>query len=70
MAATKMNSPVLPQNQRTDVHPGAFRVFAGIFAEIPGALASTFELGRTGAISSGIIIMILLMHLRFIKKMS
>ena len=29
----------------------------------PGALASTFELGRTGAISSGIIILILLLLL-------
>ena len=38
-------------------------IFAGIVAEIPGALASTFELGRTGAISSGIIIMILLILL-------
>ena len=36
---------------------------SGIVAEIPGALASTFELGRTGAISSGIIIMILLILL-------
>ena len=38
-------------------------IFSGIVAEIPGALASTFELGRTGAISSGIIIMILLILL-------
>ena len=27
-------------------------IFSGIVAEIPGALASTFELGRTGAIST------------------
>ena len=38
-------------------------IFSGIVAEIPGALASTFELGRTGAISSGIIIMVLLVLL-------
>ena len=38
-------------------------IFSGIVAEIPGALASTFELGRTGAISSGIIILILLLLL-------
>ena len=38
-------------------------IFFGIVAEIPGALASTFELGRTGAISSGIIILILLLLL-------
>ncbi|NKA00823.1 MAG: preprotein translocase subunit SecY, partial [Proteobacteria bacterium] len=34
-------------------------IFAGIVAEIPGALASTFELGRTGAISAGAIIVII-----------
>jgi len=34
-------------------------IFSGIVAEIPGALASTFELGRTGAISSIAIISIL-----------
>jgi preprotein translocase subunit SecY len=34
-------------------------IFAGIVAEIPGALASTFELGRTGAISAGAIILII-----------
>ena len=34
-------------------------IFAGIVAEIPGALASTFELGRTGAISSIAILAIL-----------
>ena len=42
MAATKMNSPALPQNQRTDVHPGAFRVFAGIFAAMMTALFLVF----------------------------
>jgi preprotein translocase subunit SecY len=34
-------------------------IFSGIVAEIPGALASTFELGRTGAISTIAIISIL-----------
>lgn len=34
-------------------------IFSGIVAEIPGALASTFELGRTGAISSIAILAIL-----------
>jgi preprotein translocase subunit SecY len=34
-------------------------IFAGIVAEIPGALASTFELGRTGAISAGVILIII-----------
>jgi preprotein translocase subunit SecY len=36
-------------------------IFAGIVAELPSALAGTLELGRTGAISSGIIIGILIM---------
>ena len=31
-------------------------IFSGIVAEIPRALASTFELGRTGALSPGMII--------------
>jgi Preprotein translocase subunit SecY len=31
-------------------------IFSGIVAEIPRALASTFELGRTGALSAGMII--------------
>ena len=31
-------------------------IFAGIVAELPGALAGTFELGRTGALSAGVII--------------
>jgi preprotein translocase subunit SecY len=34
-------------------------IFAGIVAEIPGALASTFELGRTGAISAGVLLVII-----------
>lgn len=36
-------------------------IFAGIVAELPSALAGTLELGRTGALSSGIIIGILIM---------
>jgi len=36
-------------------------IFAGIVAELPSALAGTLELGRTGAISSGIILGILIM---------
>ena len=38
-------------------------IFSGIVAEIPGALASTFELGRTGAISSVVILSILILLL-------
>jgi preprotein translocase subunit SecY len=38
-------------------------IFSGIVAEIPGALASTFELGRTGAISTIAILSILLLLL-------
>jgi len=34
-------------------------IFSGIVAEIPSALASTFELGRTGAISSAVILIVL-----------
>ena len=34
-------------------------IFSGIVAEIPRALASTFELGRTGAISSVVILTVL-----------
>lgn len=34
-------------------------IFAGIVAELPSALASTFDLGRTGALSTWIIIMLL-----------
>jgi len=33
-------------------------IFSGIVAEIPRALAATFELGRTGALSASIILMI------------
>ena len=33
-------------------------IFSGIVAEIPRALASTFELGRTGALSAGLIVLI------------
>ena len=36
-------------------------IFSGIVAEIPRALASTFELGRTGALSAGTIITIFLL---------
>ena len=34
-------------------------IFSGIVAEIPRALAATFELGRTGALSATTIIIIL-----------
>ena len=36
-------------------------IFSGIVAEIPRALASTFELGRTGALSAGTILLIFLL---------
>lgn len=36
-------------------------IFSGIVAELPGALASTFELGRTGALPTLVIIGLLLM---------
>ena len=36
-------------------------IFAGIVAELPSALAGTLELGRTGAISSVVIMGILIM---------
>ena len=36
-------------------------IFSGIVAEIPRALASTFELGRTGALSATLIIIIFLL---------
>jgi preprotein translocase subunit SecY len=35
-------------------------IFSGIVAQLPSAIVSTFELGRTGAISGGIIFLILL----------
>tara|TARA_Y100000590_G_scaffold430952_1_gene545176 strand:+ start:738 stop:2039 length:1302 start_codon:yes stop_codon:yes gene_type:complete len=38
-------------------------IFSGIVAEIPRALAATFELGRTGALSAGTIILIILLIL-------
>ncbi len=38
-------------------------IFSGIVAEIPSALASTFELGRTGALSGVVIIFILILLL-------
>ena len=36
-------------------------IFAGIIAELPGALAATLELGRTGALSSVMIVLVLVM---------
>ncbi len=36
-------------------------IFAGIVAVFPGSLASTFELGRTGALSAGFIIALLVL---------
>jgi preprotein translocase subunit SecY len=36
-------------------------IFAGIVAELPGALAGTLELGRTGALSAGFIVVLLAM---------
>lgn len=36
-------------------------IFAGIVAELPSAIANTLELGRQGAISTGIIIAVILM---------
>ena len=38
-------------------------IFSGIVAEIPGALASTFELGRSGAISSVVVLSVLILLL-------
>ena len=38
-------------------------IFSGIVAEIPRALASTFELGRTGALSSLVIIGVIILLL-------
>ena len=35
-------------------------IFAGIVAELPSALANTLELGRTGALSAGILIVLLI----------
>ena len=39
-------------------------IFSGIVAEIPRALASTFELGRTGALSATLIIFIFILFLQ------
>jgi len=36
-------------------------IFAGIVAELPASLASTLELGRTGALSAGVIVSLLVM---------
>jgi preprotein translocase subunit SecY len=41
-------------------------IFAGIVAGLPGAIASTFELGRTGALGTGIIIAILVLAIAVI----
>jgi len=41
-------------------------IFTGIIAQLPSALASTLELGRTGAISSVLIIFLLLMSVAVI----
>ena len=41
-------------------------IFAGIVAELPGALASTLELGRTGAISAVVIIALFVMAIAVI----
>lgn len=41
-------------------------IFAGIVAELPGALASVFELGRTGALSTGTILLVLFLVLGLI----
>ena len=42
-------------------------IFSGIVAEIPRALASTFELGRTGALSASTIIFIFSLYLFIFK---
>ena len=41
-------------------------IFAGIVAELPGAFASVFELGRTGALSTGTILLVLMLALGLI----
>ncbi len=41
-------------------------IFAGIVAELPRALAGTLELGRTGALSTGIIVVLFLMAIAVI----
>ena len=53
---------------------GILIIFSGIVAEIPRALASTFELGRTGALSAlmivGIFILVILtvLFIVFLKE--
>ncbi len=41
-------------------------IFAGIVAALPGAIAGTLELGRTGALSTGIIIMVIVIAIAVI----
>jgi preprotein translocase subunit SecY len=41
-------------------------IFAGIIAELPGAIAATLELGRTGAISALMIVVVLVMAIAVI----
>ncbi|WP_372004239.1 preprotein translocase subunit SecY [Tistrella mobilis] len=41
-------------------------IFTGIVAELPGALARMLELGRTGALSTGFILMLLIMAIAVI----
>ena len=43
-------------------------IFSGIVAEIPRALVTTFELGKTGAISGFMIFLILVILLLFHHK--
>ena len=41
-------------------------IFAGIVAALPGAIAGTLELGRTGALSTGLIIMVIVIAIAVI----
>ena len=41
-------------------------IFAGIVAALPGAVAGTLELGRTGALSTGIILMVIVIAIAVI----
>jgi preprotein translocase subunit SecY len=41
-------------------------IFAGIVAELPGALAATLELGRTGALPTGLIVVFLLFSIAIV----
>jgi preprotein translocase subunit SecY len=43
-------------------------IFSGIVANLPNALASTFDLGRTGAISTWVIIMLLILAVAVIAS--